>query len=442
MDAQTRIITKQLISIALPLIASNILQQFYNTVDAFVIGRYADQNSFAAVGIASSVMNLFLFAIVGACGGLSVIFSQKVGQRDDAGFRNQHFVTLVLGLVVSLGLGLLAIIFLPSILHATQVPAALYPYARIYLIIVLAGLPASYLYNLYSAILRSAGRTLPILLILFVSVGLNLALDILFIRNLSFGITGAAAATVIAQAFSALLSILYTRKKMPCYFFRKEDRFIDRKDIKRILHFGGVAGFHQSGLYVGKLLVQAVVNGAGTEIIAAYTATTRIEGFANSFGDSGAAATSVVVAQNTGAGDRENVEKTYRSSLVLLILLGAACSVIMYATAHLTASIMLGQDSGPALENAVQYLKTISIFYVLCFTGNTLAGYYDGIGKVNIPPMGALSHITMRIILSYFWIGHMGLNGVAVATGIGWIWVNFFWLVIKRMRYDPKRRKI
>ncbi len=109
---------------------------------------------------------------------------------------------------------------------------------------------------------------------------------------------------------------------------------------------------------------------------------------------------------------------------------------------------LAGQDlpkirqKGPALENAVQYLKTISIFYVLCFTGNTFAGYFDGIGKVNIPPMGALSHITMRIILSYFWIGQMGLNGVAIATGIGWIWVNFFWLIIKQLRYSPKKAKV
>ena len=230
-------------------------------------------------------MNLFTFFLVGACTGISVLFSQSFGKGADRELRNVFFQSFIFGLVISAFLATGGIAGLGVICTLIRVPSSLISPVRIYLAVVLLGLPATYVYNLCSALLRSAGQS-------------------------------------------------------------------------------AIAGF---------------------------TAATRIEGFANSFGDSGCAATAVFIGQAYGAGEG-------------------------------------------ALAASVSYLRLISVFYLFCFTGNTFAGYFDGIGKVQIPFAGAASHITLRIILSALLIEKMGLSSVALACGAGWIYASIFWAVLKRHR--------
>ncbi len=424
-------ITLQMIQLALPLIMGNILQQLYNTIDALVIGRYAGQAEFAAIGIAGSVMNLFLFAIVGACTGISVIFSQQYGMKNMNAFRHEHFLALISGLMITILGSLGGIFLLPHILRIIQTPSQLFPHVKTYLVIILLGLPAAFLYNLYNSLLRAIGKTGASLLVLACSVCANMFLDILFIARLGLGISGAAFATVLAEILSAVLCIIYLRIAFPDLIFHRSDCRMDKYLFRKTIHYGMVTGLHQSGLYIGKLLVQGAVNTGGPELITAYTATTRIEGFANSFGDSGAAATSVMVGQNYGAGKKQRIQKIFRKSLLLLFLLGILSSVIMYISAGATAGFLIGNPNSTACEQAKMYLRIIAVFYPFCFTGNTFAGYFDGCGRVSIPFVGAISHISLRVILSWIFVSEFGLNAVAVSTGIGWILVNIFWGIIK-----------
>lgn len=142
---------------------------------------------------------------------------------------------------------------------------------------------------------------------------------------------------------------------------------------------------------------------------------------------SGAASTSIVTAQNSGAGKQKRVKETFRCSLKLLMTLGIICSIILFLTAEQTMGIMLTTHTGTAFIQAVSYMKIVSLFYIFCFTGNTFAGYFDGIGKVSIPFTGAIGHILLRVVLSWIFIQKIELNAVAVATGIGWVLVNIFW---------------
>ena len=426
-------VMRQLIGLMVPLIGGNILQQLYNTIDAFVIGRYAGGLEFAAVGVAGAVMNMFLFAIIGACIGISVLFSQMYGAGNLAAFRQEHFTALSAGLVISVAGGAAGVFLMPAILQLAQTPAEISGYVETYLTIVLLGLPAAFLYNLYSALLRSAGDARAALLVLAVAVAANLGLDILLIARWQMGVAGAALATVLAQILSVLLSVGYLRARYPFLLFQKEDCHLDGPLLKKTMRFSIVTGLQQSGLYIGKFLVQGAVNTGGTDLIAAYTATTRIEGFANSFGDSGAAATSVMVAQNVGAENTQRVREIFWKSLLLLFVFGAVCSFVMYLFTGQAVALLLGCSEGAAYEAACQYLRMISLVYVFCFIGNTFAGYFDGCGKVSIPFIGAISHITLRAILSWIYVGQYGLNAVAVATGIGWVLMNIFWGLMYRL---------
>ena len=438
-DLTSGSISRHLVLLSVPLILGNILQQFYNTIDAFVVGHYTGDEAMAAIGIAGTIMNLFLFLIIGSCAGFSVLFARFYGAREYDKFRRQHFLAFGIGLAGAYLLGSVGFLLMKPILVIIQTPVQLMAGTSAYLVWIFASLPAAFLYNLYAALLRSVGDTKAALVILGIAVFCNLALDLLFVAKFQMGTQGAAMATALTQLIAAAVCFGYVKRRYSMLFFRRKDWGIDWGILKKTLHFGIVTALHQSGLYLGKMLVQGAVNSVGTDTIVAYTAATRIEGFVNSFGDSGAAATSVVTAQNYGAGKQERVRKTFFASLFLLIVLGVVCSAILFLTSDFTMGIMLGESRGAAFAEATGYLQIVSLFYLLCFTGNTFAGYFEGIGRVSIPFAGAIGHITLRVILAWIFVAKYQLDAVAVATGIGWVLVNIFWTIMAVRKGSLKR---
>ena len=181
----------------------------------------------------------------------------------------------------------------------------------------------------------------------------------------------------------------------------------------------------------------------GIDMISAYTATTRIEGFINSFGDSGAASTSILIAQNKGAENEKRVQEGLRTSLVMMTVLGIVLSILMAATAGTTVFWMLGSTEGKAFDYAVQYMQVVSIFYILNYIGSAFVGYYRGVGMIYVPVIGTALHITIRVILSYLFVQTSGLSAVAYATGIGWIVVTIYQAVVyvtrvKKIRFRTR----
>lgn len=427
-------LSRHLILLALPLVFGNILQEFYNTIDAFVVGRFAGQKEFAAIGIAGTVMNLFLFALVGCCTGFSVLFAKAYGQRNMQELRKQYVSALTAGLACTLALIILGLTCMHFLLAALQTPPALTAYVAAYLRWIFISLPAAFLYNLYASLLRSSGDTKAALIVLAAAVLTNLLLDIVLVAHFSLGIEGAAIATALTQLISAVLCKLYIRMTHRELLLHRDDIHVTLRALKTSFKFGIVSSLHQCGLYLGKMLVQGTVNSAGTEVIAAYTAATRIEGFANSIETSGSTSTSILTAQNYGAGKQERVEKGFRCSLTLLALLGSICGLIMLVFAPQAIKLMLGTGDGIAFTSAVHYLRLVSLFYLFCFTGGTFTGYFSGTGKVMYPFAGTMLHISFRVIDSWLLFRYFGLNAVALATGIGWVIANIFWGILKTFR--------
>ena len=427
-------IPQQLIWLALPLICGNILQQFYNTVDAFIIGRFLGSDAFGAVGVAGTVMNLFIFILSGCCVGISVLFAQFYGQRDLEAFRREGFLALVFGLLLTAALALGALVLLGPLLSLIQTPEGLRPLVAEYLTVIFLGLPVTFLYNLASVALRAAGNTLAALFPLMAATLLNIGLDLLLVGACGMGISGAAIATVFSQGFAALLALGYLRWRQPQLLFGRADMRFDWSMLRRTASFGLVSALQQSAVYIGKLLVQGAVNSMGNEAINAYTAATRIEGFANSFGDSGAEAISVFVAQNTGAGDPKRVKRGFFTGMLLMIGLGLTMSLVMFVGAHASLVLMLGEGGLGALEDGIGYLRWVSVFYTLCFIGSSYVGLYRGIGWVSVPVIGSTLQITIRVILSYALAGSLELVGVAVATGIGWSAIVLYQTLLFRAR--------
>ncbi len=425
-------ISAYLVSLAAPLMVGNILQEFYNTIDAFVVGRFAGKEEFAAIGIAGTAMNLFLFALVGCCNGFSILFAQAYGNKNMSELRKQHFSALIAGMGCAIFLMMIGLTCMKPLLTLLQTPTELHGYVASYLFWIFLSLPAVFFYNLFASLLRASGDTKASLFVLIASVVINLLMDVVLVGNCRMGIEGAAIATAVTQIISAILCFAYLWKTHREMVLHRKDCSSNRKDIWKSLKTGLITSLHQSSLYLGKLLVQGTVNTGGTDVIAAYTAATRIEGFANSIGSSGSVSTSILTAQNYGAGKTDRVQKTFRCSLGWLAKTGLFAAIVMFLFAPQTIALMLGNTSGTSYEEGIRYLRLVSVFYLFCYTGNTFTGYYNGIGKVLMPFIGATGHILIRVVLSSLLFPVMGLNSVALATGIGWVIANCFWGIAYR----------
>ena len=428
-------INRQLISLSVPLLAGNILQQLYNTVDAVIVGRFVGDAAFGAVGVAGSVMNLFLFLISGGCDGVGTLLSQFYGAGDGKTFRRDLYLSSLFGAGVSVVLTGLGLLFLPTLLALLQTPDTVAGYACEYLNIIFLGFPAAFAYHLSSGVLRAVGNTRAALFFLALSMGINLVLDLGLVAGMSMGVAGAALATVLAQALAAALCMGYLRIRFPELMFHRSDMVMDLPLLKRTARFSFVTALHMCNLYIGKLLVQGTVNSLGEDAIIAFTAAIRIEGFANSFGDSGAAAVAVFTGQNTGAGEEGRVREGFCRGQKLLLAFGIFMSLVMILGAEPCLRLVLPQGNVSALGPAMGYLRLVACFYVFNFLGSGLAGYFRGRGRVNIPVIGATGHISLRVVLSFLLAPAMGLPAVALATGLGWIGVVTFWtaLVWKEM---------
>ena len=423
-------INRQLISLSVPLLAGNILQQLYNTVDAVIVGRFVGDAAFGAVGVAGSVMNLFLFLISGGCDGVGTLLSQFYGAGDGKTFRRDFYLSSLFGAGASVVLTGLGLLFLPTLLALLQTPDTVAGYACEYLNIIFLGFPAAFAYHLSSGVLRAVGNTRAALFFLALSMGINLVLDLGLVAGLSMGVAGAALATVLAQALAAALCMGYLRIRFPELMFHRSDMVMDLPLLKRTARFSFVTALHMCNLYIGKLLVQGTVNSLGEDAIIAFTAAVRIEGFANSFGDSGAAAVAVFTGQNTGAREENRVREGFRRGQRLLLAFGLVMSLIMIAGAEPCLKLVLPRGNVSALGPAMGYLRLVACFYLFNFLGSGLAGYFRGRGRVNIPVIGATGHISLRVVLSFLLAPAMGLPAVALATGLGWIGVVTFWTAL------------
>lgn len=413
-------IYKHLTVLAFPLLLGNILQQLYNTVDSLIIGRILGTEAFAAVGVAGTIMNLLLFILSGFAIGVSVIFAHLYGAGDLEGFRKEVFTALIFGSILTLLISWGALFGTGPLLKLLRTPEELLSDADRYLEIVLSGLPLAYLYNLFSNILRSIGNTKAPLYFLLGSMALNIGLDCLLVIGFSWGISGAALATVLAQGAAAAGCFFYLKRQYRDLLCKKRDVGIHGSLVKKTLWFGMVSALQESSLYLGKLLVQGKVNTLGTAAIAAYTATIRVEGLANSFGDSGCQAEAIFVSQNFGAGKQKRVRGAFRKSLVLHVLLGLTISLVMFAAAGMAMKLFFDESGEQAFADGVSYLRIVSLVYVLNFIGSSLVGYLKGVGQMTVPFIGTTLNISIRVILSWLFLEQGGLTFLAWATGIGW----------------------
>ena len=422
-------ISKQFLFLSLPLIVGDFLQQLYNMVDSLIAGWMINENAFTAIGVAGSIMNLFIFIINGSCNGITILYSQYYGQKDMEKLQKETFVSIVFGLGLSLILTIVGLIFLKPILALLHTPSLIQADVYSYLWVIDCFLFVTFFYNWASSVLRAFGDSKASLYFLMLSVCVNIILDVLFVSIVP-KVVSLAYATIIAQGISSIFSVFYLCKKYPFILFNRNQL----KNLKRLFYktiqFGLVSAMHQSSLFIGKLFIQGAINMCDFSIVTAYAITTRIETLINAFGNSGSQAISILVGQNYGAGNKERIRDSLFKGGKLMVLICAVGCILMVLFCKPLTSLFVSLDSVKVVSQTYDYIVIVALFYEFCFIGYAFVGYFKGLGLVNVPVIGTTMHVILRVILSFLFVQKYGLLAVGLATGIGWACLNVYQVIV------------
>ena len=414
-------IRKGLILFSLPLIAGNLLQQCYNIVDTWVVGRFLGSVALAAVGSAFSLMTLLTSLLLGLCMGSGVVMSQLYGQGDREGLRRAMGNAFVGIALAALALELAAFALLDSLLVWMRVPAEAAADLRGYLAVVFWGIGFTFLYNFFATALRSVGNSAAALWFLLCATIINIVLDLWFVTGLGWGVEGAALATVIAQAASAAGIVLYFLLKMgdlrPGLRHLKPDGGL----LKRIAVVSVLTGAQQSIMNFGILMIQSLVNSFGVNVMAAFAAGVKIDAFAYAPAQDFANGFATFVAQNAGAGRADRVKRGLREAAMMSLGFCALVSAVVGIFAAPLLSIFIDPAQRDVMAVGMHYLRTEGLCYVGIGLLFLLYATYRGLERAGMSIVLTVISLGLRVVLAYWLAPSWGLDAVWWAIPIGWV---------------------
>ena len=421
-DLTTGPITGNILFFALPLMCGNLLQQMYNIADAWVVGRFLGADALAAVGSSYTLMVFLTSVILGLCMGSGAAVSMDYGSGRADEMRRSIFLSFVLIAALSLLLNVLVYVFINPILALLRVPTDVIPLMKTYLLIIFAGIAATFLYNYCASVLRAIGNAVVPLLFLAVSAVLNVALDLCFVIVLRLGVGGAAFATVLAQFVSGIGILLYTLLRFPDLRPKKDDCRCSRKALGRILNLSLLTCLQQSIMNFGILMIQGLVNSFGTVIMAAFAAAVKIDSFAympvQDFGN----AFSTFVAQNFGAGKSDRIRRGMRSACCTSAVFSLVISLLVVLFAKPLMSIFIDPSETAIIAAGVTYLRIEGACYLGIGILFLLYGYYRAVNKPLMSVILTVASLGTRVALAYALapLPAVGVIGIWAAIPIGW----------------------
>lgn len=432
---------KTLFFFALPMILGNLFQQFYNMADSMIVGQYVGEDALAAVGASYSLTTVFIMVAIGGGIGASVITSQYLGAQSYGKMKTSIYTALINFLIISVLLAAGGFLLNRNILTALKTPDNIIDDAVLYLEIYFCGLPFLFMYNILSAMFNALGKSkIPLGLLIFSSV-LNVALDLYMVRVLEWGVAGVAIATVIAQGISALISfgiLLWILKR---YKAEERAKLYDVEMLVRGTKIAIPSIVQQSIVSIGMLLVQSVVNGFGSSVLAGYSAGMRIESICIVPMIATGNAVSTFTAQNLGAGQPERVKKGYHAGLAMIAVFAVIiCIILQVFHGSIIDAFLKGDGGMDAYQTGNDYLTFIGWFFALIGVKACTDGVLRGAGDVNVYMVANLVNLAFRVSFANLCAPVFGVQAVWWAVPIGWgvnFLLSFIWY--RTGRWSRKR---
>lgn len=431
MDMCSGPILRKMLMFALPLMLSSILQLLFNAADIVVVGKFAGDNSLAAVGSNIALINLLTNLFIGLSIGANVVAARHYGAKAWDDLRRTVHTAMLLSMLSGALLLVLGVIGAEQMLIWMQTPEEVLPLATVYLRIYFLGMISTMVYNFGSALLRAVGDTKRPLYFLLCAGIINVILNLLFVIGFQMDVMGVAIATVISETVSALLVLRCLVKEKGGIHLELRAMRIDRKKMLQILRIGLPAGFQGVVFALSNVVIQSSVNIFGNIVVAGNSAAANLEGFVYMAMNAFYQTTLSFVSQNYGAGEQKRINR--------IVLLGEAC-VIVTGTLLGNMVVFFGNDLLQIYSNNPEVIAAgmvrlhyISMIYALCGIMDVMVGALRGIGY-SIMPM--IVSIVGVCVLRLIWLATVfqipefhKIETVYLSYPVTWILTSLVYIV-------------
>lgn len=429
---------KVIMMFAIPLMFGYIFQQFYNVADSKIVSTYVSTDALAAVGATAVVFNTIIGFVNGLTQGFTILVANSFGAKDMSRMRRFVAGTIVLTFSVAIVMTILGLVFIVPILEALNTPAEIMADAVAYVRIILAGIVFTALYNMCANILRAVGDSKNPLYCLVVAVVANIGLDLLFVCGFSWGIEGAAYATIIAQALAGFLCGAIILIKFRDVLPKKEDWTLEPGQYPNLITTGLSMGMMGCIVNIGTIVLQGAINSLGTDIVAAHTASRRVFDVLTVTLYTVGIAMTTYASQNMGAGKPERVRQGVRHSNLIVTGITTALIVICYLLGKPLLSWLVGSDNAEILDASVMYLKVSVWFFYVLGPLFVLRCTLQGMGRKIIPICSSIMELVVKILSAAFLVPAFAYVGVAFTEPISWI-VMIIPLIVAYMVKSPEK---
>ena len=376
-------IWKTMLLFALPVFLGNLFQQLYNAFDAWCVGNYIGDDALAAVSSSGSLIFMMVSFFNGVAMGAGVIIARAFGAKQYDEMGKAIHTAIALGLVTGAVLTVAGVALTPVILRWMGTPAEVLPQSIEYFRYYFCGAIFTVMYNIFVGILHAVGDSKHPLYYLIFSTFVNIALDMLFVAGLGFGVGSAAIATTISQGVSALLCFLHIlRVDAPYRISLRKIRF-HKESLLQILRYGIPSGVQNSVISIANVVVQANINSFGKAAMAGCGSYSKLEGFAFLPVGCFSQALSTFVGQNLGAGHHKRVKK----GVAFAIVCSCVMAELIGGLSYIFAPELIGffSETQEAIGFGAQHMRTICLFYFLLAFSHCIAGVMRGAGKATVP---------------------------------------------------------
>ena len=424
---------RRILAFCVPVLAGNLFQQFYNLADSFLVGRILGMNSFAAVGSTGAMNFLILGFALGICSGLTIPIAQSFGAGDVETLRKKTGQVLWLGAFFTVLLTGVTWLWTGDLLRLTRTPEEIFDEAYRYILVIFLGSGATILYNLLSAMLRALGDSRTPLYFLVMTVVLNVALDILFMKPFAMGVEGAALATVLSQLASGIACLFYIRKKVPLLHLRREHLRPDWRLMLCIAGLGVPMGLQFSITAVGSIMLQSAVNSLGTVAVAAVSAGVKVQMLVQAPLETAGVAMATYCGQNLGAGDIRRIRQGIRATAA--VAMGYCVLAVGMLAAFGTAIAALFLEGGGAelFAKVRSYLMLSGYAYPALAVIFIFRNALQGMGFSRQAMAAGVAELAARAIAAFGLVGALGFQAVCLASPLAWVFADAILLFLYRV---------
>ena len=415
-----------LLGFSVPLLFGFLFQQFYNLVDTLIVGRYLGVDALAAVGSTGSINFLIIGFCMGVCNGFAIPLAHKFGAGDYRGMRAFMMNGIYLSVFFAVVMTVLTVVFCRPILQLMRTPDNIIDDAYIYIVIIFAGIPATYLYNLVSGVIRSMGDSKTPVVFLVLSSVINIALDLVFILCLHIGVAGAALATVIAQGVSGVGCLIYSKYKFDILRTDADERQMNTAYMKTLCGMGIPMGLQYSITAIGSVILQSAVNTLGSDAVAAMTAGSKIGMFFCCPYDALGSTMATYGGQNVGAGKLERVSAGLKASSVLGIAYSVIAFAVLWFTGEYLAMFFVESASPDIIADVHLFLIINSAFYIPLAFVNIVRFLIQGMGYSKFAILAGVFEMVARALVGFVFVPVFGYPAACFAGPVAWIFADIF----------------